>query len=106
MEHNHSKISGDRPNLTKAQAANSIKNKAGKPPKLEAILTPSIPELVIIIKATAPMVMPQVTLINKEGSGLSGEMPVELKPLMAEVLESEAVTKDKKMIIRNKKLMI
>jgi len=52
------------------------------------------------------MVMPHITLMNKEGSGLSGEMPVELKPLIAEVLESEAVTKDKKTIIKNRKLMI
>ena len=69
-----------------------IKMSAGNPPKLESILTPSTPAKLIMIKATAPMVSPQITLMNFGGDGVSGEMPVELIPPMASVFESAAVT--------------
>ena len=101
-----SKTSGDRPNFTNAPAAKIIKNKAGKPPRLEIIRTPSMPEFISIIKATTPIVIPQMTLIPNEGSGLSGEIPVELSPLIAEVLESEAVTKERNKIITKRVLTI
>ena len=70
----------------------------GKPPKLESILIPSNPDEpfvlvnVIITQAMTPISKPQTILIPTAGSGLSGEIPAEEMPLMAEVFESAAVT--------------
>lgn len=78
--------------LTKPTATASTKNKAGNPPKVEAILIPSIPALAIITQAIKPTRLPHTILIQIGASGLSGEIPVLDKLLIAEVLASAPAT--------------
>ena len=53
---------------------------------------PSILENTRSVKATVPTKTPHTTLSHSLGSGLSGEIPLEQSPLIADVLESAAVT--------------
>ena len=77
------------------------RNKAGRPPKFDNIRMPSMWAKLIMIQAIRPIITPQTILIILPGSGLSGEIPVELSPPIAEVLESAAVTNEMKVASRN-----
>ena len=73
---------------------NNCKKAAGSPPKFESILTPSIPPAKqIMIQDTVPTVTPQIIFSHGLPSGLSGEIPVEEMLDMADIFESEEVTK-------------
>ncbi len=78
--------------LIKPNPTRISRKSAGKPPKLEIILIPSIPAKEIIIQEIAPIRIPQTALRSHGASWFSCEIPFILIADMAEVLESAAVT--------------
>ena len=70
-----------------------------KPPIVEIIFTPFTPAKLIIIKAVAPMIPPQI-IFNQTGDfSAKNPKPRVLKALIASVFESAAVTNDMNMVM-------
>ena len=69
-----------------------INKRAGRPPRFDRVLIPSMPENIIMIYAIEPMVVPQVIFMANGAVIFSVEIPLVLNRLIASVFESAAVT--------------
>jgi len=72
----------------------SSRNAAGNPPKFDNIFTPSTPPVKLTMThATIPTAVPHKIFSHLLPSGFSGEIPVDEMLAIADILESEEVTK-------------